>query len=166
MPPTQFPFPIAPPPHPSSIFAICLLGIRSDRFVVMGRATSTPEQKKILKRARQQRYRAKKRAMRRDQAAQLCPTDPPTAAVSSGTIKPIRSVDSITSSSPTKQDPHRFKIETRHCLCSYTSTIRIILDPVHSKMAGDLVSSHRCTPDLLAAWLHHQLSTSPDPPSP
>ena len=131
----------------------------------MGRATSTPEQKKMLKRARQQRYRAKKRAMTRGQAAQLCPAENPTAAICSGITKSIRSVDSTTSSSPNKQNPRRMNIEPHDCLCSYISTIRIILDPVRSEMAGDLISSSRCSPALLATWLHHQLSSSPSSPS-
>ena len=132
----------------------------------MGRATSTPKQKKTLKRAQQQRYRAKKRAMRNDQVAPLCPAEPPMAAIYPGTMKRIRSVDSTSLFGPTKQDKQNSRgwmLEPRPCLqiSSYISAIRIILDPVRSNMAGDLATSTRCTPELLAAWLHHQVLPSP-----
>lgn len=48
----------------------------------MGRPPTTAEDKKIKKRARQQRYRAKKRGLLKQETTQLSPSDPLTVAPS------------------------------------------------------------------------------------
>lgn len=105
----------------------------------MGRRPTIAEDKKIKKRARQQRYRAKKGGLLNKEATQPSPSDPPAAAPNQRVLPPTQFTLSTTRYSPEINGVY----DTNLKLCLYSATFEpttrsFTIDRVHSKGAGDL----------------------------
>ena len=104
----------------------------------MGRRPTSAEDKKIKKRARQQRYRAKKRALLQKDTAQLSPSEPPAAAPNQRVLPPTQWTLSTTCYQPGTNGFYGTNFERFRCPLSGLTTEAVTIDRVHSKGAGDL----------------------------